>query len=277
MVYNMSPEIIELGNVQETLLMPLWGRFVENQKKKPLLIDHKAEEIIKNIDYDFSNFEKSVHPLSRAAWIARSIYFDEKIIEHLRQYSKATILNIGCGLDTTFDRINNGKAIWYEIDFPDVIELRQKYLGEQENRIFISDSALSDEWYKKITAINDIFIFMGGVIYYFDEDEVKHLISKIGKELGKAEMVFDYSSIKGVEITNRKVLKKGGMNNEAKAKWGIDDIYEIEKGQPGIKVIENMNMFENYKKKYPVWKRLGMNISDRLKIMSLAKIEIIGA
>ncbi|HPN36018.1 MAG TPA: hypothetical protein PK843_16010 [bacterium] len=79
----MSPEKIELTNVQKTLLLPLWGRSIENQKKKPLLVDPKAVEIIKNMDYDFSGFASQVNPLSRAAWIARSIYFDEKIAEHL--------------------------------------------------------------------------------------------------------------------------------------------------------------------------------------------------
>jgi len=270
----MSPEKFELKDVRQTLLLPLWGRFIENQKKKPLLIDHKAVEIIKNIDYDFLSFAQNVHPLSRVAWIARSIYFDEKITEHLKQHPKATILHIGCGLDTTFDRINNGLAIWYEIDFPEVIKLRRQHFPEQENRIFISNSALSDELYPKITSRNDIFILMGGVIYYFNEDEVRHFLSTIAKEFGNVVMAFDYSSIKGVEITNKKVLKKGGMNSEAMAKWGIDDIYEIETWQPGVKVVENMNMFKQHKKKYPVWKRLGMNISDIMKIMSLAKITV---
>ena len=89
-------------------------------------------------------------------------------------------------------------------------------------------------------------------------------------------MAFDYSSIKGVEITNKKVLEEGGMS-QVRAKWGIDDIHEIERWQPGIKVLETMTMFAEHKKKYPLWKRLGMHISDRMKIMSLARIEIAAA
>ena len=272
----MSPEKIHLEKVQETLLLPLWGRFVENQKQKPLLVDRKAEEIVRKLDYDFSKLEKSVNPLSRAAWIARSIFFDERIIEHLAQYPEATIINLGCGLDTTCDRVNNGKAHWYEIDFPEVIELRKKFLAEQENRIFIGASALSGEWHKKITARKEVFILMGGVIYYFDEAQVRHLLRAIAQEFGQVEMAFDYSSIKGVEITNKKVLEEGGMS-QVRAKWGIDDIHSIETWQPGIKVLETMTMFAEHKKKYPLWKRVGMHISDRMKIMSLARIEIVSA
>jgi len=273
----MDVEKIQLQDVQETLLLPLWGRFFENQKQKPLLIDPKADEIITHMDYDFAKFIKSVNPLSRAAWIARSIHFDEKIKEHCSRYPYATIINIGCGLDTTFDRVNNGKATWYEMDFPDVIAIRKKFLTEEKNRVFIGGSALADEWYKKIAVRKNVFIFMGGVLYYFNEAEVKGLLIKIGKTFGKADVAFDYCSKKGVEITNKKVLKKSGVSDQVRAQWGIDDLHEIETWSSGIKIIENMNLFKQHKRKFPVWKRLGMNISDRMKIMSLAKIEIMSA
>ncbi len=143
--------------------------------------------------------------------------------------------------------------------------------------MFIGDSVLSDAWVKKIAAKDNIFLFMGGVIYYFNEGEVKQLFRKIGGEFTKAVMAFDYGSVKGLEITNKKVLKESGLRGQARAKWGIDNIYEIETWQPGIKIIETMNLFAKHKKKFPLWKRLGMTISDRMKMMSLAKIEINGA
>ncbi len=70
---------IKLGNVQETLLLPLWGRAIETEKEKPLLVDNKAVSIVTNIPYDFSVIAKNINNLSRLSWIARSIYFDKKI------------------------------------------------------------------------------------------------------------------------------------------------------------------------------------------------------
>ncbi|HNY17513.1 MAG TPA: hypothetical protein PKL75_08680, partial [Treponemataceae bacterium] len=75
----MSTTKITLTGVQETLLLPLWGRAHETKKDKPLLIDKEAVRIIDQIDYDFSQIERRVNPLSRMAWVARSIYFDQKI------------------------------------------------------------------------------------------------------------------------------------------------------------------------------------------------------
>ncbi|MGE5410463.1 MAG: class I SAM-dependent methyltransferase, partial [Clostridiales bacterium] len=117
---------IELGSVQLTLLLPLWGRAVETKKSRPLLKDPTALEIISKIDYDFSAMAQSVDDVTQFEWIARSIHMDKAIREFLGKHPKATIVNVGCGLDTTFDRVDNGSLRWYDLDLPDVIELREK-------------------------------------------------------------------------------------------------------------------------------------------------------
>ncbi len=120
----MKNDKIDLKGVHETLLMPLWGRATETKSKKPLLIDTEAVRIIDSINYDFTRIEKKANPLSKASLIARSIYFDEKIRDYIIKKTDGTIINIGCGLDTTYERLNNEKAIWYDLDFPKVTELK---------------------------------------------------------------------------------------------------------------------------------------------------------
>jgi O-methyltransferase involved in polyketide biosynthesis len=265
---------ITLGSVQETLLLPLWGRAVETQKRNPLLVDQLAVTIINSIKYDFKTIEKKVNPLSRAAWVARSIYFDRKIKTFLSQQPDANIVNIGCGLDTTYDRVNNGKAIWYELDLPDVIELRRKYIKENEKRVFIAESVLDRNWYSQVKNKDHVLLLIAGVIYYFDENNVMRLFNELSSQFKYITILLDYSSQKGARIANKKVIENGGMSQNANLSWGIDNIYEIEKWNKKIKVIENLPMFKFHKKNYPVIKRIGMNISDMMKIMSLAHIEI---
>jgi O-methyltransferase involved in polyketide biosynthesis len=79
----MKSNKVDLRGVQETLLMPLWGRAVEMQKEKPLLIDEEAVKIVNSIDYDFTQIANKISALSRASWIARSIYFDQRIRDYL--------------------------------------------------------------------------------------------------------------------------------------------------------------------------------------------------
>ncbi|MBN1639353.1 MAG: class I SAM-dependent methyltransferase [Ignavibacteriales bacterium] len=265
---------INLGSVQKTLLLPLWGRAIETQKPKPLLVDNKAVSIIKSIPYDFTLIAENINPISRLSWIARSIYFDKKIKEFISVFPEATIVNIGCGLDTTFDRVDNGKIHWYDLDLPDTIELRKKYILETDRRKFISKSVFDTSWYNKIEKKDNVMFLIAGVLYYFNESEVKKLFISFHTFLPGVEIVFDYASKLGISVSNKKVLEKGGMDKSAFLKWGINNIKEIEKWDNNIKVIDKMSMYKEHKKNYSIFKRMGMTIADMLKIMSLAHIRI---
>jgi O-methyltransferase involved in polyketide biosynthesis len=265
---------INLGSIQKTLLLPLWGRAIETQKPKPLLIDNKAVSIINSIPYDFTVIAENINPISRISWIARSIYFDKKIKEFINVFPDATIVNIGCGLDTTFDRVDNGKIHWYDLDLPDTIELRKKYILETNRRKFISKSVFDTSWYDKIEKKDNVMLLIAGVLYYFDESDVKKLFNSFHNFLPGVEIIFDYASKLGISVSNKKVLEKGGMDKSAFLKWGTGKIKEIEKWDNHIKVIDQMSMYKEHKNNYSIFKRMGMTIADMLKIMSLAHIRI---
>ena len=147
----MSEKItVDLGNVQKTLFLPLWGRAVESKKENPLLVDKTALQIIEAVDYDFSTLTDNISDLTQVAWIMRSMCVDEAVRVFLEKYPKGTIVNIGCGLDTTFDRIDNGSVVWYDLDLPDVIRLRRQFIKETERRKFISASFLDECWLNQI-------------------------------------------------------------------------------------------------------------------------------
>ena len=269
-----DPREIELGSVQKTLLLPLWGRAVETQKPNPLLVDNKSVSIINSLPYDFAVIAKNVPPISRLSWIARSNYFDKKIKEFITVFPEATIINIGCGLDTTFDRVDNGSILWYDLDLPDTMELRKKYISETDRRKFISKSVFDASWYDRVEKRNNVMLLIAGVLYYFNEGDIKRLFSEFHHFLPGVEIVFDYASRLGIKVSNKKVLEKGGMDKSACLKWGIDNILEIERWDNNITVIDNIQMYKEHKKNYSILKRMGMAFADLLKIMSLAHIKI---
>ena len=141
---------VELGNVQRTLLLPLWGRAAETQKANPLLVDQTALAIVKAVDYDFQTMAGNLSPLTQLAWIMRSVWTDEVVRGFLAKHPAATIVNVGCGLDTTFDRVDNGTLTWYDLDLPDVIDLRRHFIPETDRRIFISASLLESGWMEHV-------------------------------------------------------------------------------------------------------------------------------
>ncbi|MBN2533228.1 MAG: class I SAM-dependent methyltransferase [Spirochaetales bacterium] len=271
----MNNKSVELGYVQKTLLFPLWGRARETQKEHPLLIDQTAVRIVNEINYDFSIIEQNMNPLSQLSWIARSIYFDLEIKNYLKNHPDGTIINIGCGLDTTYERIDNGKVIWFDLDLPDVIELRKNYIKETDRRKFISESVFGKDWYVKIMNKETVLILMGGVIYYFKEGEIKELFNEFMNHFASVDILFDYSSEIGMKLANKMVIKQGGMDKKANLVWGINDIRKMTKWDDRIEIVNNMPMFKEFKKNYPLKKRIGMILSDMMKIMSLCHIKII--
>lgn len=88
---------------------------------------------------------QSLDQLTMFAWIKRNLICDRMVRSFLTRYPEGTIVNIGCGLDTTFERVDNGKLRWYDLDLPDVIELRSKFVAQSERRKFIAASFLEKE------------------------------------------------------------------------------------------------------------------------------------
>ena len=199
---------IELGNIQRTLLLPLWGRAVETQKKEPLLVDKTAVEIVEKINCDFSAMSKDLSAISLFGWIRRSLLIDTVIKQFIEKHPKATIVNIGCGLDTTFDRIDNGTIRWYDLDMPDTIELRRKFIQENERRQYIASSFLDYDWLKRLIIEDNILFIAAGVFYYFEEFQIKDFLHKIADLSPESEIVFDATSPIGVKMANKMVIKK---------------------------------------------------------------------
>ena len=86
---------IELGEVQKTLFLPLWGRAEESKKQKPLLVDETAVRIIEQVNFDFSQFTQNIDDISQIAWIKRSLFCDQVINEFLEKYPEGTIVISG--------------------------------------------------------------------------------------------------------------------------------------------------------------------------------------
>jgi O-methyltransferase involved in polyketide biosynthesis len=238
---------VNLGNVQKTLFLPLWGRAVETKKEKPCLVDETAVRIINQVDYDFSQMAKNMDELSQIAWIQRSLFCDRVIKNFLQNYPEGTIVNIGCGLDTTYDRIDNGKLQWYDLDLPDVIELRKKFIPENERRKFLAISFLEKEWLDQIEVKGNVLFIAAGVFYYFKEGEIKTFMLRLLDKYSNSQLLFDVCSPAGMRVANKKVLKSSGLDEKSYLTWGLEDKNDILAWDARIKLIATYYYFRNLK------------------------------
>ncbi len=108
--------------------------------------------------------------------------------------------------------IKNGDVKGYNIDFPEVIEIREKLLGKREAEESISSDLKDLSWFDKIefNETEGMVAFASGVFYYFKKEEVKILIEKMAEKFPGGMLVFDATNSRGL----KKMLKTWGKGME---------------------------------------------------------------
>lgn len=265
---------VELGNVQRTMLLPLWGRAAETQKAKPLLVDPTALRIVKAVDYDFQTMVDNLSPLTQLAWIMRSVWTDEVIRGFLAKHPGATIVNVGCGLDTTFDRVDNGALTWYDLDLPDVIDLRRHFILETDRRIFVSASLLEPEWMDQIRVQDNVLFVADGVLYYFEEGEVRAFLMRLADRFPGGEALFDAASPYGVKVANRLVITRGGLDERSFLKWGLKDPRTLSSWDRRLRVLGTYYYFGEKARSLPLNIKLIGAFSDLMKVQYMVHLAI---
>jgi O-methyltransferase involved in polyketide biosynthesis len=214
---------VKLGNVQKTLFLPLWGRAVESKKNNPLLFDETAVNIIEQVDFDFTQMAKNLDQITMIAWIEQSLICDREVKSFLTSYPEGTIVNIGCGLDTTFERVDNEKLRWYDLDLPDVVELRSKFIAQSERRKFIAASFLEKEWLNEIGVQENVLFSAAGVFNYFTEREIQVFVLQLLDKYPGSELLFDVCSPTGMRTANKIIVESFGLDEKSNLTWGLKD------------------------------------------------------
>ena len=186
---------IKKDSVQETLIIPLYSRKICSSLYPNIYYDKTAVDLISQIDYDFSEIEKKSKSLMQRFGAlevaARQSDIAYEVCEYLKEYPSASVVNLGCGLDNTGRNCDNGKCKIYNLDFPDVIKLRNELLPPEDREENIACNLNDVEWFDKIDNSNGVIFFASGVFYYFLNEEVKSLIIKMSSYFNDSVLVFD--------------------------------------------------------------------------------------
>lgn len=201
---NAAKYRIEKNTVQETLVIPLYGRKMCTQLYPTLYRDETAARLIERIDHDFSLLEKRSGSLMQrfgfleAAMRQTDLAFEVR--DYLKAHPRAAVVSLGCGLDDTGRRCDNGTCRIVNIDLPDVIRVRDELLppGEREENIGcdLNDTA----WFDRIDAADGAVFFAAGVFYYFLRQQVEALVKKMADAFPGGVLVFDAANKKAVRL-----------------------------------------------------------------------------
>lgn len=208
---------IEKNTVQETLIIPLFARKVCSELYPNLYRDETSIRLIDEIDYDFSEAEKNSRSLMQRFGSLEVAMRQNDLAWEVRDYLKshptAAVINLGCGLDSTGRACDNGSCKIYNLDFPDVIDVRNELLpaGEREKNIpcNLNDTA----WFSQIDASGGAVFFASGVFYYFLTEQVKALVQSMAGAFPGGVLVFDAANRTAVKMIAKTWLKSAKIQD----------------------------------------------------------------
>lgn len=257
-------EIIKLSDVPETMLQTVYARAKESSGRGAIH-NAKAEELIEKLNYDFSLADKDT--AMRGGVIARTIVLDQLTKAWLGAHPGAVVVNIACGLDTRCYRMA-GYAHWHNLDLPETMAVREKFLPESGAISQIAMSAM-DDWGGKISEQNvPVLIVIEGLTMYLNAKDVQQIFKVISSRFSKATVF--------VETMNPMIVKRfkerSIEGSHAKFTWGIKNGKALAELLPGFRFVEEHSLTEGMAVFAPIYKLLDKlptvrNISNKIIVL----------
>lgn len=245
---------VDLGPVQQTLLIPLLGRAVESRKADGLLRDSKAAAIVDTLDYDFAKWKGGPSLIGATL---RTLLFD-RAIERFAGEAK-TIVEIGCGLNTRFERLDDGERHWIEFDLPDSIALRRRFFKDTPRRCMLEASATETVWMEEAARSPGPWCFVSeAVLIYLDEAQVQGIVRELRARFPGSLLIMDTTGKRMVASQDRHdTMSK--LSRESWFRWTCDDPAAL--GEWGLDLLQTQTFMDaphDARRRLPLAMRLAM-------------------
>jgi O-methyltransferase involved in polyketide biosynthesis len=222
---------VTLTPEQETLLITLYAKA---QPDNPLFFDPTAQDILNRVDYDFARLRVPYKTVVLVCQRAKKL--DTVTRDFLEEHQGGVVLQLGCGLDSRFLRVDDGRVDWYDLDMPPVVELRHQFFTEGERYHMIAASVTDLAWIDTVPSDGrPVLVLAEGLLMYLDEADVRRLVLRLHEAFPGCRLAADvFSRLTARSATNHPALKYTG----ASLGWGMDDPCELEAWAPGIRLLE---------------------------------------
>lgn len=244
----METEKISAEQIPAPLLHGLYARAKESKRENHYIYDRKAIDLVDRLDYDFAARAGDVVMGNGA--IARTILLDKMVKGYVEAHPDACIVNIACGLDTRFYRVDNGAIRWYDLDLPEVIEARRRLFGKQERVAMIPKSVLEDTWAEDVDAGGPVLFIVEELSMYLDQQKVQNILRTIETHFKQAEVFMEVTA----PYTVKNAVKKTEEGTVHKYSWGIKNGRRLQRLAPGFRAVESVTLMEGLMEMNPKYK-----------------------
>ena len=258
----------QMQGVADTLYIPLTARIYVSKRFPEYFYDEKSLSIESAIPND--SIARHSNEYVQMASVARYFNIDEMVRDFIDRHECCNVINLGAGLETAYFRIKPKKAVFYEMDFPEVIAERRRVLGESDDEILIPGDLFNLAWADRIDTSLPSLLVVSGVFQYCHEEQVLRFIEETKERFTKAELIFDATNKKGLAYANRYVRKTG--NTSAMMHFSLDDGHEFAE-KSGATFIGQRPFFTQARKmlrrKLNLYSRVAMWVADEGPARSL--------
>lgn len=269
---------IEKNSVQETLVIPLYGRKVCSEHFPHLFKDEEAERLCSMLDYDFAEKGKKMETMAGlfgALEVAQRQYdIGCEVKDYLKTHPRAAVVNLGCGLDDTFRKCDNGLCRGYNIDMPDVIAVRDEILPAGEREINLGCDLNDDGWMDRIDGAEGAVFYATGVFYYFKKEDVRALFQKMAARFPGAVLAFDACNRRGAKMMTKTWLKEAGIA-DVNVYFSLEDASELKRWSADFASVTSRSYMRGYRDIYKdvgAFHKLMIRFCDSLVKMIIVKI-----
>ncbi len=239
----------DLTGTAETMLQSFYARAQYSRSKGHKFYDAKAVELVEKIDYDFSKAAKD--SAMGQGVIARTLVFDELVQAFIEKNPGCTVVNIACGLDTRFYRMDDGRITWYNLDLPETILVRDQIYQESGRVSTIGMSALDPAWPKSVTQRGKMLFIIEGLSMYLTADENAKLLQIIRDNFSDATVMMECLAKKWV---NKEHVEKSIQDTGAKFLFGADCFDDLASIAQGYRKVKDDDITRGMAVLYPVLK-----------------------
>jgi methyltransferase (TIGR00027 family) len=263
---------MELTDVSKTAIVTLRCRVLESQKKKPLINDPMARVCLDRLvsfaseDERALLFDRKLSPALTGHIALRARKYDAIINDFISKNPACTVINLGCGFDTRYWRIENEKCTYLELDLPDLVELKKAALQGHLSYELIGSSVLDTSWIDTITAKgNRNFLLVAeGLFMYLPKADVMNLFRVFSERFAHSQIVLEVVTEKytrGIwkKIVIRKMRRQLGFDSGSAYRFGVKNAAELESFGRGIKVIDEWSYVQDPDVRPRILKYLGIS------------------
>ena len=172
----------------------------------------------------------------------RARIFDDSVNRFITGNPPCTVINLGCGFDTRFWRIENRDCRYVEIDLPEVVALKREILKDKLGYELFGCSVLDASWIDQVTANgNSRFLLLAeGLFPYLPKPDVIQLFQQLAQRFVRSQLVFDTVPekwTKGIWKSLLRLHSRLDFGLDVSWVFGIKNPRDIESYAPGLRVL----------------------------------------